>query len=241
MASHNQKSSAEAPPPPIKVLAAWRWYDWAVSGDSSPAACRAFDQKISESKTLQNLCANELYDLVWRHAVRAQLGAMWQYAHVPRLTVRTQKKRGRPAHADGDFSADLCVLNTLIIKACGEDNRRRQESRHWAKTASLLRTFFPEQCREADGWTAARVKARVNLHLRQHVDAVDNIRKGPDLGEYWLAFGSRKLAAEVEARGESLARLIDFIDAEIKERRHPRRTPTGPGPTTVHLRFAPPE
>jgi hypothetical protein len=237
MADRDQKISTEILPPPTKVLACWQWYDWTVSGDFSPAACRAFDRKVSESKTLQRFCANEMYDLAWRHAVRSQLGAMWQYIQFPRLTIRKPKKRGRPAHSDGDFTFDLCVLDTLIVKACGESADRRQESRHWAVMASLLRTFFPDQCREADGWTPARVKARVNLYLRQHEDAIDNIRKRPALGEYWLAFGSRKLAAAVEARGESMGRLIGFIDAAIKQRRNPRRKPTLPGPTAIRFRF----
>ncbi|TKB91792.1 MAG: hypothetical protein E8D41_09975 [Nitrospira sp.] len=225
------------PPRPIDVLDCWRWYDKAAAGDALPEKYKTFEQRTASSKALQNMCTNPDYELKWRHALRSQLGAMWvqfdpQY---PPLTVKKPSK-GRPAHYDGDFTFNLCVFNTIILKLLGESDAQRQQSRHWAVTAKLLRKFFPGQCRESDGWTSARVKARVNGYLRTHLDAAESIRKRPDLGEYWHAFGSRKIAAVVEARAASMERLIDFIDSELKDRRTPPK-PKGPGPTAIVLKF----
>ena len=224
-------------PRPIDVLDCWRWYDKAAASDALPETYKTFERRIASSKGLQNLCTNPDYELKWRHALRSQLGAMWvkfDPQHPP-VTIKKPSK-GRPAHYEGDFTFNLCVLNTIILKLLGESDAQRQRSQHWAVTAKLLGTFFHNQCRESDGWTATRVKARVNLYLRKHLDAVENIRKRPDLGEYWHAFGSRKIAAVVEARAESMERIIDYINAELKAQRTTPR-PKGHGPTAIVLRF----
>lgn len=218
-----KKQTAPLPPSPAKdVLGCWLWYDRMTTSPSAPAD-NSFEQNVSQSKTLQHLCSDSTCPLEWRHALVSQLRAMWAFTKFPNMTQR-RPGRGRPAHYEQDFTFHLCVLHTIVLKLLGENDTERQQSHHWETTAQLLRIFFPNHCREADGWTRERVKARVNLYLREHLDAVERLRRQSGLAEYWTAYGSRKIASVVEARSRAMERLIEYIDAIIADRRAKRTT-----------------
>lgn len=199
------------------VLAYWRWYDVLAAGATLPETYQHFDRKIAHSMVLNRVCSDQSYELRWRHAVRAQLGAMWEKFRYPQLTIK-KPLRGRPAQYQGDFTFHLCVLDTIIINLFGSPERTVQRPNHWPTTATFMREFFPDKCREKDGWTGARVKARVNLYLRKHPNDVKDIR------------------LLTEARAEAARLHAELVDAELKAQRTTPR-PKGSGPTAIVLRF----
>ena len=74
------------------VLAYWRWYCERVAGTAVPEIYQQFVQKIASSKVLQRLCSDQLHDLKWRHALREQLGAMWEQFRYPQRTIKKLSK-----------------------------------------------------------------------------------------------------------------------------------------------------
>ena len=199
------------------VIAYWRWYDELSAGAALPESYQQFVQKIASSFVLPRLCSDPRHELRWRHALRAQLGAMWEQFRYPQMTLKKSSK-GRPSHYKGDFTFQLCVLDTIIIHLLNSHEGTVQRPNHWPITARLMREFFRDKCREIDGWTGARVKARVNLYLRKHPDDVRDIR------------------LLVEARAEAARVHAELVDAELRARRTPLK-PKGPGPTAIVLRF----
>ena len=202
------------------VLAYWRWYDEMAAGAALPESYQQFTQKIAASFVLPGLCSDQRHDLRWRHALRAQLGAMWEQFRYPQMTIKKSSK-GRPAHFQGDFTFQLCVLDTIIIHLLSSPEGTVRRPNHWPITARLMREFFRDKCREKDGWTGARVKARVNLYLRKHPNDVQDIR------------------LLTEARAEAARLHAELVDAELKARRTPRK-PTGPSPTAIVFKLADP-
>lgn len=196
------------PPLLSDVLAYWRWYDELAAGTALPETYLDFVQKIESSKVLPRLCSDHRHELRWRHALRAQLGAMWEQFRYPPLTIKKSSK-GRPAHFKGDFTFHMCVLDTIIINLLNSPEREDRRPNHWPITATLMSEFFRDKCREKDGWTGARVKARVNLYLREHPNDVKDIR------------------LLTEARAEAAGRHAELVDAEMTHKK-PRRSESGP-------------
>jgi hypothetical protein len=91
------------------VLAYWRWYGERAADTALPEIYQQFVQKIASSKVLQRLCSDQLHELKWRHALREQLGAMWEQIRYPQRTIKKLAK-ARPAHFAGDFTFYMCVL-----------------------------------------------------------------------------------------------------------------------------------
>jgi len=97
------------PPLLSDVLAYWRWYGERAAGTALPEIYQQFVQKIASSKVLQRLCSDQLHELKWRHALREQLGAMWEQIRYPQRTIKKLSK-ARPAHFAGDFTFYMCGL-----------------------------------------------------------------------------------------------------------------------------------
>lgn len=57
-----------------------------------PEIYQQFVQKIASSKVLQRLCSDQLHELKWRHALREQLGAMWEQFRYPQPPSRNRRK-----------------------------------------------------------------------------------------------------------------------------------------------------
>ena len=198
------------------VLAYWRWYDALAGGNALPETYQHFVRKIADSKVLQGLCSDQHHELRWRHAVRGQLGAMWEKFRYPQPTIQKPLK-GRPAQYQGDFTFHLCALDTIIINLLSSPGRTAQRPNHWPTTAALMREFFPDKCREKDGWTGARVKARVNLYLRKH------------------PIDEKYIRLRTEALGEVASRHAELVDAELRDKEPRKRQP---GPTKIILKFS---
>ena len=76
------------------VLAYWRWYGERAAGIALPEIYQQFVQKIASSKVLQRLCSDQLHELKWRHALREQLGAMWEQFRYPQPPSRNRRTGG---------------------------------------------------------------------------------------------------------------------------------------------------
>jgi hypothetical protein len=96
------------------VLAYWRWYGERAAGTALPEIYEHFVQKIASSKVLQRLCSDQLYELKWRHALREQLGAMWEQFRYPQPPSRNRRTGGgrerlagatHPAHTATPFGS----------------------------------------------------------------------------------------------------------------------------------------
>ena len=75
-----------------EVLAYWRSYGERATGTALSEIYQQFVQKIASSKVLQRLCSDQLHDLKWRHALREQLGAMWEQFRYPQRTIKKLSK-----------------------------------------------------------------------------------------------------------------------------------------------------
>src|SRR6266852_5288114 len=80
-----------------EVLAYWRSYGERAAGTALSEIYQQFVQKIASSKVLQRLCSDQLHELKWRHALREQLGAMWEQFRYPQRTIKKSSK-ARPAY-----------------------------------------------------------------------------------------------------------------------------------------------
>ncbi len=177
--------SLRVPPSLDDVLAYRRWYDEIAAGSAMPEGYQRFLQKVNASRLVQLLCSETSYDLAWRHALRTQIGVMWETFRYPQLTKRTQGK-GRPQHFHSEnFTFHMCVLDRIVHGLLGDTDAYGRFSKHFNTTAKLLRDFFPEQCRES--WTddkasekkrprRRRARERITLHLRKHPSAERAVR-----------------------------------------------------------------
>ncbi len=168
-----------------EVLAYRRWYDEIAAGSAMSEGYQRFLKKIEDSKLVQLLCSETGYELAWRHALRWELGVMWETFRYPQLTKRI-KQRGRPAHfSSEDFTFHMCVLDRIVHGLLGDTDAYGRLSKHYATTAKLLQHFFPEHCREP--WTEdkaseekrsrrRRARDRITLHLRKHPSAERAVR-----------------------------------------------------------------
>ena len=217
--------SLRVPPSLDDVLAYRRWYDEIAAGSAMPEAYQRFLQKIEASKLVQLLCSETSYELAWRHALRWQLGVMWEHFRYPQLTHRI-KRRGRPPHfSSEDFTFHMCVLDRIVHGLLGFTDAHGRPSKHYATTAKLLQDFFPEHCRES--WTddkaseekrprRRRARDRITLHLRKHPSA------------------ERAVRSLVEARVAALSQDEQFRQGRLAPA---AEHDSGPPPSSISIRL----
>ncbi|MEO7861922.1 MAG: hypothetical protein ABIU05_16095, partial [Nitrospirales bacterium] len=120
-----------------------------ASGSALPENYPRFLELIESSDLLQRLCSSNNYALDWRHALRTQLGVMWEHNRYPL--------------PHDDFTGQIAVLDRLIQGMIGPRDTSEASSMHWDFTAQLLQHFFSYQ--NPEPWHADAVRMRVENWL----------------------------------------------------------------------------